>query len=532
MSIIQEIKDVARFEQILNVLFKHELGYFIEQLRLKGHLSLHKRLARHKFVKKDTRPEHVRLVLEDLGATFVKLGQLLSLRPDLIPLDYCNEFRLLQDQVKPFPSKIAKEIIEEDLQRPIKQMFKHFEENPVASASVAQVHIATLMNGEKVAIKVQRPGIKKVFKTDIDIMYHLAALFEKKLSTNIVNPVEIVEEFDRYTEGELDFVHEAKNIDQFYKNFYGNKNVKIPRVYWAYTTSRVLAMEYIDGMRLREISDLKQYNKKIIVKNIVDSVFKQIFDDGLFHADPHAGNILVLKGNRIAFIDFGIVGRLGDELRISMSNLTFAIVEGDLRKIAQELLNLGFAHADVNLGLFEQDIREGLEQYYGTPIQQLNFSEVLHKIMEIARKNKLKLPTNFVLLIKSLVTLEGVAAELDPSFNVVESVRPMIKKTIRKKFFDKKNISRQAILVSTEYLNLIKTLPKNVIQMIKKLSEGKFTVEMEDTNIKKLTLEIDRSSNRISYGMIIAACSPSCFWPCSSYSLLYHSPNNWLCCFL
>ncbi|MFH1053927.1 MAG: AarF/ABC1/UbiB kinase family protein [Candidatus Woesearchaeota archaeon] len=504
MSLFQEIKDVARFEQILNVLFKHEFGFFIDQLRLKNHLSLHKRLQAHKFSKKNTQPERMKAVLEDLGATFVKLGQLLSLRPDLIPKEYCEQFKTLQDSVKPFPGSIAKKIIEEELKKPIKDIFRDFEETPVASASVAQIHKARLKNGVKVAIKVQRPGIDATFRTDVDIMYHLAGLLQKKMQIKVMDPVEIIDEFKRYTEQELDFIHEAKNIDQFYKNFINIKNVKIPRVYWAYTNSKVMTMDYIDGIRLRDIDKYKKYNKKKIVKNIVDAVFKQIFEDGFFHADPHAGNILVLENDHISFIDFGIVGVLGDELKQHIANFSLAVMEGDLKEIAKSVYNLGFSKGECNLELLEEDIKEGLGEYYGASLEAINLSEVLHNVLAIARKNSLKLPKNFVLLIKSLVTIEGVAAELDSSFNIVESVRPLIKRSISQKL-STKNLTKQAAILSNEYYGMIKSLPKNLISLIKTISGGTLKIEMDDTDINKLTLELGRSSNRMSYGMIIAA---------------------------
>jgi len=505
MQVIQEIKDVARFEHILNVLFKQELGFFLEQLNLAKYLPLTQRIKKHKFVQKDTKPQRVRLVMEELGATFVKLGQLLSLRPDLIPKEYCQEFKKLQDDVQPFSSIEARKIVESELNKPISQLFEFFSEKPIASASVSQVHEARLKNGIRVAVKIQRPNIDQIFKTDIDIMYHFALLLEKKYDLEFFNPTEIIKEFEKYTRNELDFTKEAKNLDQFYKNFLGNKKIKIPRVYWAYTTPKVLTLEFIDGVRIRDVKSMKKINKKAVVKNLTDCVFSQIFENGYFHADPHAGNVLVMKNGTIALLDFGIVGIIGDELRDHITELCIAIMDGNLHGISESLYNLGFVESNLNLSILEQDIREGLQEYYGATLEQLNFSEVFERIIDIARKDKIRLPTNFVLLVKSLVTVEGVAAEIDPSFNVIESVRPLARKLIRKRLFDRKRFTRQALISAVEYGNMLKALPKQVTNVMKKIQEGTVNVRMQDTDIHRLTLELDKSSNRISYGMVIAS---------------------------
>lgn len=505
MPVIQEIRDVARFEHILNVLFKQELGFFLEQLNLTKYLPLKTRIKKHKFIRKDTKPLRVRLVMEELGATFIKLGQLLSLRPDLIPKEYCDEFRKLQDDVPPFPTSEAKKLVEKELKKPISKLFDYFSEKPVASASVSQVYEARLKNGIRVAVKVQRPNIDKIFKTDIDIMYHFALLLEKKFSLEFVNPVAIVKEFEKYTESELDFLKEARNIDQFYKDFLGSKTVKIPRVYWAFSTPKVLTLEYIDGIRIRNLKSHKNINKKAVVKNLSDCVFKQIFENGFFHADPHSGNVFALKNNSIALLDFGIIGRLGDEIKADITDLCFAVIEGNLHGISESLFNLGFVETNLNLGILEQDIREGLAEYYGASLEQLNFSAVFEKIVEIARKDKVRLPTNFVLLIKSLVTVEGVAAEIDPSFNVIESIKPLATKLIKRRLFDRKRIAKQLTISTVEYGRMFKKLPKQITGIMKKIQEGTVKVQMQDTDIHKLTLELDRSSNRITYGMIIAA---------------------------
>ena len=510
MSILREVKNVARFESILSTLFNHEFGFLIDKLELKKHLPFHKRWQKDKFKHIPTKPERVRIVLEELGASFVKLGQLLSLRPDLIPKEYCDEFRKLQDEVKPFPGKIARKIIEQELRAPIKDIFSEFDEIPVASASIAQVHRAKLKTGEEVAIKVQRPGIKEVFITDVDIMYRIAALFEKKIPSDIIDPVDIVKEFERYTKDELDFVHEAKNISRFHRNFEKSRKIKIPRVFFEYTTSKVLTMEFIHGKKLFELKSISKKKKEAILKKTIDALFQQIFEDGYFHADPHAGNIIVMKDGRIVLIDFGIVGYLDDDLRKKIYDLTSSILSKDLHGITESMAELGFVEDGHDLSSLEHDLRHGLSEYYGTTLKQINFSEVMHKIIDIARQHDIRFPSNFILLVKSLITIEGVAADLDSIFNVVDYLKPRIKKLVRNKYLGSKNISDQVKRSSIDYLDFFKAFPRSARNIMQRISEGRIKVDIEDTDISRLTMELDRSSNRLAYGLIISALLVSC----------------------
>ena len=250
MGVTQDIRDLARFEEILNVLFKHEFGYLLERLRLKEYLPASRRFQAERFIEKDTQPERIRMVFEDLGGAFIKLGQLLSIRQDLIPKEFCDEFRNLQDNVRPFPFKKVQEIIEREYKKPLSQVFRSISQEPVAAASIGQVHEATLKTGEKVVVKVKRPGIEKTFRTDIDIMFHFAELIDKHYPVGTIEMAGIVKEFERYTEEELDYAREAHNIQRFYTNFLRDPNVKTPRVYWSGTTANAVMMERIQGTRL------------------------------------------------------------------------------------------------------------------------------------------------------------------------------------------------------------------------------------------------------------------------------------------
>ena len=309
MKFRRAYRDAKRVKDVVNILLKQGLGYSIEKMNLKSHLTFGKKTK--DVSKRVSTQVKLRKAMEELGGTFIKFGQLLSIRPDLIPESYCEEFAKLQDNVRPFPYEQVKDVIEKDFKKPIHKVFIHFEKTPIAAASVGQVHMAKLRTGETVAVKVQRPNINQIFESDIDILYYIANLAEKHIpELKDYNPVAIVNEFENYTKRELDYNLEGKNIDVFYKNFVGSKTIKIPRVFLSYTSKRVLTMEYIDGININKYKATKEEKKKII-KNLLSCFMKQILEDGFFHADPHPGNIFILKDHRIELLDFGIV-RLWD----------------------------------------------------------------------------------------------------------------------------------------------------------------------------------------------------------------------------
>jgi ubiquinone biosynthesis protein len=501
MGFVQDIKDIKRFEQIIRVLFKHELGYFIERLRLKEYLTLNERLQKGEFYKRNTQPERIRLILEELGGAFVKLGQLLSLRPDLIPKEYCEEFSKLQDNVKPFPHERAKEIIEEELKKPIKEIFSEFNNIPIAAASIGQVYDAKLKTGERVVVKIQRPNIDKIFTADIDILYHLARIFEERYGKDIVNPVEIVDEFKSYTEDELDYVKEGKNVDKFYVNFMYEKKVRIPKVFWGHTTKKVLTLEFIEGKKLDQIKD-KGYNKRKIVHNIVNAIFKQIFIDGVFHADPHPGNILVLEKNNIAFLDFGIVGSLDEELKEKISDLFITAVQGNAEEMAIALVNLKISDEDIDIEALKEDLRGALGEYFGVSLKQINLTDVFHKLIVLAKKDKIKLPVEFVLLGKCVITLESIATTFDPDFNIIEEGKPFVRKIIKIKTSPKEIFAR--IKRSTlDLKDFVMHFPNKTNLFLKKVKEADAILKLIDRDIVSLTIEMNRSSNRITISFIL-----------------------------
>lgn len=508
MSLGQAYRDFRRLQQIANVLFKQEMGYFIQKLNLKSHLSFKKRLQKEAFTKPPNIPKRLRLAMEELSGAFVKLGQLLSLRADLVPEEYVEEFTKLQDEVKPFPFFIVKRIVETELKKPLDKLFSHFNKIPIAAASVGQVHEAILKNGKRVAVKVQRPKIKQMFETDIDIMYHLAHSLEKHIpETKNFNPTGIIGEFEKYTKKEMDYVLEGKNIEAYATIVKHDKRVKIPRVYWVYTTSKVLTMEFIEGVKISSIKDFKRFHVKgpyisnVLVSTFVETVLYHHF----FHADPHPGNILLMKDKRIALLDFGIAGRLSPQLVEKIGYLFFGLVEADIDMIVEGFVNIGSVGDDVNKEQFGNDIRDVWAKYYDTSLNQIKMDEFFFQTMDLGRRYNLKFPTDYVLLMKTVITTEGVIQKIDPKFNFVKVGKPFFERYIQeqtKPEYILKNIKKTLL----DFKDLFVKFPVDAQKILKKYEkEEDRTIDINDEDIKKFTVGIEHSTNRMTIGVMIAA---------------------------
>src|SRR3990167_2227980 len=494
MSLITTIKEVSRLKQIAMVLAEQELFLLVDKLKLKRHIPIN---HSPKYVQdKSEIPVRLRLAMEDLSGAFIKLGQLLSLRADLIPKEYAQEFSKLQDEVKPFKFEKVKQIIEDEFEQPLSELFLKFDMEPMAAASVGQVHKAMLNNGKIVAVKVQRPNIDKVFETDISLLYHLASLLEKHYpELKDYNFMQIVKEFEDYTKNELDYLCEARNIDIFYNNFKDDQ-IKIPKVYWNHTTKRVLTMEFIDGKKITEVAK----NRPFYVKQIVESYLKQTMEYGIFHADPHPGNIFVMENQRLALLDFGIVGHISDELREKFENLFISLIKGDRDLLAESFIDLQIVEQEINMEQFKDDLSVHLGKYYDVPLQKIGISSALYDALSIARKYRMKFPSNFVLLIKATATVEGFGKELDPKFNFVNACMPYVEALEKRK----KSPSYLLGIFRKNMWKFRKDFVNFPDEIKKILKRGKVTVDVEDKDIRKFTLYIDTALNRLALGIILA----------------------------
>lgn len=490
-----------RASKVVNVLVKQGLGYFVQEYGLKWHLPFRKRLVTYE--KGDSIPVRIRKSMEELGGGYVKLGQLLSLRPDLVPQEYCDEFSKLLDKMPAFKYEQARKEIETELDASLKSVFKSFDKKPIGSASIAQVHRAVLKNGKKVVVKVQRPYAKDKFMADIQILYYLAHKVDKYFKKTTVSPLLIVKEFERYTKDELNFRIEAGNIEQFYEMFRKNKKFVVPNVYPQHSTNKVLVMDFINGTKLSEIQDkLSVKVKKEIIKNIADAVLTQVLQKGLFHADLHPGNILVLPGRKIALLDFGIIGRLDKELRQSTLDMIVAMVNQDSKDVSKILLRLGLPTEQTNLESFELDIDDIIRQW--NPASSVRPTHVLHRLFNTCVKNHIRMPADLILFAKALVTAEGTCVQLDPQFNFVEYAKPKIAQILKKEARPTAVIKR-FLKKSMDAGDSLSEIPDRTIELLEKFKREPIKLDINDTDIGHLGRSIGFGSNKLAYAILAAA---------------------------
>ncbi len=480
LGIPEKIKEAKRFKQVAEVLIKHELGFIFTAANPKN--------------PKETEPQVVREIVEELGGSFVKLGQILSLRPDLIPNEYCDELSKLQDKVKPFPYIEAKKIVEKETGKKLNSLFKNFSVAPEASASIGQVHSAKLKTGEKVAIKIQRPEIKEILETDIEIMFFIAKLIDRLPGKKIFNALEIAETFKEYTEKEINYKNELESIKRFHANFL-NTETKIPLPYQELSTEKVLVMEFLEG---EKISDLvrKKMNydeKKETARKIFNVFLKQIFVDGYFHADPHPGNILRTE-NGIALLDFGITGELDAETKANLLSLFLALYSKDIDKATESMIKLHIIKdAEPEM---KNEIRNLLVPYYNVPANKINVPKLFIQSLKIAKKNKMSVPKDLVLLGKTVLTLESVCTKIYPEFNFVDEARPFITKMLLHEYSPKKSIAKN-ILYFKKVKKVLEELPDLVENYLENNDSQNRNMEEISKHMKDLDTKIDKISERM-----------------------------------
>ena len=492
------VRKLKRYRQIINILFKYGFGIIIEQAHiLKSPFKKRKKI-------KEPVPVRIRKLLEDLGPTFIKLGQILSTRPDLIPIEYIKELEKLQDDVKEENFEIMRDFIEKEIGEKIENVFEEFNQKPVASASLSCVYKAKY-KGREVAVKVQRPGIKERIITDIQILYDIAELIERFIKeSEIYQPVKIVKEFEKSIRKELNFLMEGRNIEMMREKLKDDR-VLIPEVFKELTTERILVTEFIDGIKISKVEEWSKYvEKEKIIKTGTEIILKQIFDIGFFQADPHPGNIFVLKDGRIGLIDFGQVGYIDDEKRYYLMSLITGIINGDPNKIILTLKYMGAIDKSVNIEELEEEIYELVETYKNIPIKNLKIGEVLENSFEIMRKNKIKIPVSFTLMGKSLITLEGLCYFIDPYFKLMEAIEPFyinfMEKRIKISHFLKefKNVFERSHYFLKEMPEIFET----IIELVK---NQKNREKIFEERINILNLNIKKAGTKISLSLIISS---------------------------
>lgn len=500
-------RHVDRYRQILSVMFKYGFGDVINRLHVGPYIEMGLRFGRSEGLEKLTRAERMRMALEELGPTFVKMGQILSTRPDLIPIELIEELSKLQDNVPPFAFEQVKDIIEEELGCPLYERFGSFDEGPLAAASIGQVHRARLRRGEEVAVKVQRPGIRPVIETDIEILAHIAGLMEKHVEEmTIYRPTRIVEEFARTIEREMDYTIEASNQERFARQFAGQAHVHIPKIHREALTNRVLTMEYIDGIKASELEKLDQsgMDRKVIASRGAGLILEQIFKQGFFHADPHPGNIFVMKDNTICYLDFGIMGSVDRHARERFVDMIYSYVARDETGIATALLRLTEWEQEPDRQALERDIRGIMDLHLYKPLKELRIKDLLGKTLELIARHRLVFPPDIFLMIKGLTAAEGLGLMLDPDFDMAATAEPFVAE-IKAERLKAGRVISDVREYGWGLLELVKELPAELHDIVRQVRQGKMKIGFEHRGLEQFIFEMDRSSNRIAFALVISS---------------------------
>jgi len=502
-------RHLRRYRQIAEVLTKHGFGAIVHQLGLGHYLDLPDRILHRQPSEKEeiTPARRVALALEELGPTFVKLGQILSTRSDLLPPAYITELSRLQDDVAPASWETVKSTIQKELGRPITGVFAEFDEIPIAAASLAQVHAAILLNGDEVVVKVQRPDIQPVIETDLDIFNDMAQLAQDRLAlAKRYQVADLADEFSGALRTELDFRREGRNADRFRTNFADEPHIYVPEIYWEHTTHHVMVMERIGGIKINDIRalDAAGYDRHQLALHIARFIIQEVLEDGFFHADPHPGNLLVMPGEVIGVLDFGTVGHISATDRTNLVRLFIHVFRLDAEGAVDQLIRMEIASHDVDETALRRDLRRLLMHYQGVPLEEISVNEILEGLEPIIYNHNLHIPTDLWLLIKTIVIMEGVGRRLDPEFDIFDVARPYIRRLMFK-IWVPGDLGLSALRTVTTLTDLVFDLPRQTTRILGQVERGDLGLQIYIPQLDSIIKQAQTIANRIIVGVLLAA---------------------------
>lgn len=500
-------KGIKRLRTIVFVFVKYGFQPFVERLHLTGLLTLTQRLMLRKPVHDLSDAQRLRLALEELGPSFIKVGQLLSTRPDVLPEEFIIELLKLQDEVQPIPYSSMVKVIEDEFKRPVRELFERIDERPIAAASIAQVHRAVLSTGAEVAVKVQRPDIEGVIETDISILKYLARLISRHMpESRLYDPKGMVEEFSRVIKRELDFTLEASYMEKFKDALKDDPRVKIPKVYWEMTGKRILTMEGITGIKVDNVERLRAegINTRNVAYMIADVFFKQVFELGLFHGDLHSGNIFVISEDKFALVDFGIVGRIDKRMKRHLADILIGFATGDFESLAKVYTEMGILPENIDRPAFEQEYYDAMQNYFGRPLKHVRMGELMLDYIRLSARYGIRLPKELMLFDKCLIELEGLAKVLYPDVNILSESEPYARRLIAERI-SPAAIGSEAAKTLSDYADVARDMPSNLNRVVKKAAEDRFRIEFMHRGLEDFMGEVDRSSNRLTFAVIMAS---------------------------
>jgi ubiquinone biosynthesis protein len=501
-------RHLKRYREVIAILVKHGFGDLLHSLRLDQRLEAgFKGLMRHSPVVTTSRPERILLTVQELGPTFVKAGQYLSTRADVLPAEYLGELAKLQDRVPPFPAEEARRAVEEDLGRPIAKLFAHFDGRPLAAASIAQVHAAVLLDGREVVVKVQRPRIRGAVAADLEIMAHLAAMAERHLDEwRWRRPTRLVAEIARSLDREMDFSLEAAHVERFARQFAGDPTVRVPKVYRALSSARVLTLERMEGIKADDLAALERagLDPRIVAERLADQYLAMIFTHGFFHADPHPGNLLIQPGHVVAYLDFGMTGRLDRATREALADVFLAVSERDQAALGQALLALADRDGDPDPRAFEDDVAELMDQYAYRPLNEWRLGRMLEQLFQTTARHHVRIPPDLFLMVKALTELESLTRLLDPGFDAVTASIPFIRRVHEERLAPRR-IGERLALAGRETLDLLASAPGELRELIRQARRGRLLIEFEHKGLEPALSELDQISNRLAYAILLGS---------------------------
>ena len=509
ISPIKFIRNLGRTREIVTILLNHGFDDVVDRLRLMRYMRWWRRvvLRRPETLPRVTVAERIRQALEELGPTFVKFGQVISTRPDLVPAPIIAELEKLQEHVPPFSGQEAVRILERELGAPVEKLFARFDLAPIAAGSLAQVHRAVHFDGRPLAVKIRRPTAIRDVESDLSLMAELAQLIERHLpEAEIFDPVGLVNQFSRSIRRELDFAREGRTIDEFRRLFRNDATLFIPAVFWELTTEAVVTMEFVEGLKIgeRDVLIHAGLSPAEIAANGARIFMKMAFEFGFFHGDPHPGNIRILPNGVVGLIDYGMVGRLEEEKREQLVDLFVAVTQGDVRGCVDQVLLIGKPFRAVDRPLLTSDVRDFIETFYGVPLDQINVGRLLTDFVSILSNHGIRYPADLMLLIRAIITLEGVASDLDPSFNLAEHLAPVIRRLVRDRF-NPQRIAGRLMSEARTLLGVLHSLPVHIGRTVEKLSQDDLRIQLEHQHLDRLINELDRSSNRVVIGVVMSS---------------------------
>ncbi len=502
-------RDIGRLHEITSILIRHGFSDMVRRLGMANILESAGKILRWKEAGELAQldpPARVRHALEEMGPTFIKLGQILATRMDLFSPDWIAEFEKLQDSAPVVPFEQIQEQLEEDLGAAPEEVFSKFIPEPLAAASIAQVHRARLQNDNEVIVKVRRPGIRPTVEADLRLLQRLAKVVEAESEEmRRYRPQEVVRQFTLSLRRELDLAAECRNAERVATNFADHPEIVIPKVYWQWTGERVNVQEFISGIHGRDLEavDWAGLDRKILAQRGDRAMLKMVLEDGFFHADPHQGNVFYLPGNRIAFIDFGMVGRLSHDRRSQVVDLLYGIVEKDVGSVVEVLLDWA-GKIQVDTEGLKLEIDQLIDQYHSVPLKELNISTILTDLTTLLRDYQLVLPPDLTLLIKSLISLEGMGCQLDPDFDMVSEIGPFLHR-IKMGRYAPDALARRGWRAFATGLDIITGLPQDIRHLVRSARSGKLQVHVDVTRLQHFGDQLDRAASRITMGVVIAA---------------------------